>query len=201
LKLLIATHNKGKLKEYEELFSDLGLTLTDPLSEGLTVEVRETGRTFTENAVLKARTYAAASGLLTLADDSGLEVEALGGGPGVLSARYGGPEADDQTRFELLLRRLDGMPTEDRRAQFRCVIALASPDGAVRTTEGICRGIIALEPRGQHGFGYDPVFYIPDYGCTMAELPPEIKNQISHRAQAAMKMKAILAQISRDRSA
>ncbi|MFQ6058312.1 MAG: XTP/dITP diphosphatase [Anaerolineae bacterium] len=194
-KLLIATNNPGKLREYEELLADLPLALTRPGQEGIELEVEETGESFRENAVLKARAYARASGLLTLADDSGLEVDALGGEPGVLSSRYAGPEADDEERYRLLLRKLEGVPWEERAARFRCVIALATPQGEVWTAEGSCEGIIAFEPRGEHGFGYDPVFYFPQFGKTMAQLLPEVKNQISHRARAAQKARAILREL------
>lgn len=194
-RLLIATNNPGKLREYENLLADLPLTLTWPGQEGIELEVEETGESFRENAILKARAYARASGLLTLADDSGLEVDALGGEPGILSSRYAGPEADDEDRMRLLLRKLEGVPWEERTARFRCVIALATPQGEVWTTEGSCEGIIAFEPRGEHGFGYDPVFYLPQFGRTMAQLPPELKNRISHRARAAEKARAILREL------
>ncbi|HID86772.1 MAG TPA: XTP/dITP diphosphatase [Anaerolineae bacterium] len=194
-RLLIATNNPGKLREYENLLADLPLTLTWPGQEGIELEVEETGESFRENAILKARAYARASGLLTLADDSGLEVDALGGEPGILSSRYAGPEADDEDRMRLLLRKLEGVPWEERTARFRCVIALATPQGEVWTTEGSCEGIIAFEPRGEHGFGYDPVFYLPQFGKTMAQLPPELKNRISHRARAAEKARAILREL------
>ncbi|HIC93340.1 MAG TPA: non-canonical purine NTP pyrophosphatase, partial [Anaerolineae bacterium] len=156
-KLLIATNNPGKLREYEELLAGLPLELTSPAREGLSLEVAETGESFAENARLKAVAYARASGLLTLADDSGLEVDALSGRPGVHSARYAGEGADDEERYRLLLEEMRGVPWEKRTARFRCVIAIATPEGEVRTAEGTCEGIIAFEPRGEHGFGYDPV--------------------------------------------
>jgi XTP/dITP diphosphohydrolase len=183
-KLLVATNNPGKLREYAALLAGLPATLTTPAQEGLTFEVDETGETFAENATLKALAYARASGLLTLADDSGLEVDALDGAPGVYSARYAGPGAGDADRYRLLLRRLAGVPQERRAARFRCVVALATPAGEAQTAEGRCEGVIGFEPRGEHGFGYDPVFYLPERGQTMAELPPEVKNRISHRARA-----------------
>ena len=192
VKLLIATHNPGKVREYQEILAGLPLELTYPAQEGLHIEVAETGESFAENARLKAAAYARASGLLTLADDSGLEVDALGGEPGIHSARYAGRGASDEERYQLLLEKLQGVPWEERIARFRCVIAVATPDGQVHTAEGTCEGIIAFEPRGEHGFGYDPVFYFPEYGMTMAELPPEAKNKISHRARAAQKAREIL---------
>jgi len=185
MKLLIATHNPGKVKEYQALLAGLPLELTYPAQEGLDIEVTETGESFAENARLKAAAYARASGLLTLADDSGLEVDALGGEPGIHSARYAGNGASDEERYRLLLDKLPGVPWEERTARFRCVIAVATPAGQVHTAEGTCEGIIAFAPQGEHGFGYDPVFYFPEHGMTMAELPPETKNRISHRAKAA----------------
>lgn len=191
-KLLIATRNPGKLEEYRELFAALPLELTTLDREEIELEVEESGESFEENAVLKARTYARLSGLPTLADDSGLEVMALHGEPGVRSARYAGPGASDVDRYRLLLERLKDVPWEKRQARFRCVIAIATPEGALHTVQGQVTGYIAFEPRGQHGFGYDPVFYLPRFGKTMAELPPEVKNRISHRADAARKALPIL---------
>ncbi len=191
-KLLIATHNPGKLREYAALLDGLPLTLTTPTQEGLSLEVAETGETFAENAALKALAYARASGRLTLADDSGLEVDALDGAPGVYSARYAGPEASDADRYRLLLRRLADVPQERRTARFRCAVALATPQGDVQIADGTCEGVIGFAPRGAHGFGYDPVFYLPTHGQTMAELPPEVKNQLSHRAQAIRAARPLL---------
>jgi len=197
IKLLIATNNPGKVREYEALLRGLPLTLTCPAQEGIDIRVEETGSTFAENARLKAVAYARASGLLTLADDSGLEVDALGGEPGPRSARYAGPGASDENRYRLLLSGLEGVPWERRTARFRCVIAVATPQGEVRTAEGTCEGIIAFEPKGKHGFGYDPVFYVLEHGQTMAELGPEVKNRISHRARAAEGARRILQELLR----
>jgi len=194
-KLLIATNNPGKLKEYADLLAGLPVILTTPAHEGLLLEVDESGATFAENAILKARAYAKAGGLLTLADDSGLEVDALDGAPGVRSARYAGKGASDEDRYRLLLGHLVDVPEGRRTARFRCVVAIATPEGDVHTAEGRCEGVIGFEPRGRHGFGYDPVFYLPDRGQTMAELPPEVKNQISHRARAARAALPILQQL------
>lgn len=194
-KLLVATHNPGKVREYRALLADLPLEVTYLDAEGIAFEVEETGHTFEENAVLKARAYAAATGLLTWADDSGLEVDALGGEPGVRSARYGAPEVTgDEGRYRLLLSRLEGVPEAERTARFRCVVALAWPDGRAVTAEGTCEGRIALAPRGQHGFGYDPIFLVADYGYqrTMAELEPAAKNAVSHRGRAARAARALL---------
>lgn len=192
MKLLIATRNRGKKREYARLLQGLEVELIALDDLGVTKTIKEDGASYTENALLKARGYAAATGLLTLADDSGLEVDALDGAPGVLTARYAGEGATDEQRYSLLLEQLKDVPHEHRTARFRCVIALAWPDGRVEITEGVCEGRITREPRGEHGFGYDPVFYVPEYGCTMAELPPEIKNRISHRARAAAVASEIL---------
>lgn len=192
-KLLVATHNPGKAREYAQLLADLPLAVTWLDNVGVTEAVEETGTTFTENALLKARHYAAITGLLTWADDSGLEVAALGGRPGVYSARYGGPGLSDRQRYGVLLDALAGVPETQRAARFRCVVALAHPDGRTWTTEGAVEGRILTAPRGDNGFGYDPVFYVPDYAAAMAELPEVVKNQISHRAIAAAHARRVLA--------
>ncbi len=192
MKLLIATHNEGKKAEYSHLLAGLGFELTSLSELDLRSSVREDGTTYTENALLKARVYAAAAGLLTLADDSGLEVEALGGAPGVHSARYAGRGTSDEERCRLLLANMAEIPDDLRAAQFRCVIALAWPDGRTEISEGTCKGRITHEPRGENGFGYDPVFYVPEHDCTMAELPAEVKNRIGHRARAAAGAREIL---------
>ncbi len=184
MKILVATHNTGKLREYAELLADLPVEWVSLADVGIETEVKETGETFEENARLKASAYARQSGLLTLADDSGLEVEALGGAPGVQSARYAGPGASDRERYHLLLANLEGVPDENRQARFVCVITVATPEGSTISAEGFRGGYILREPRGEHGFGYDPVFWIPGYRVTMVELEPEMKNRISHRAQA-----------------
>jgi XTP/dITP diphosphohydrolase len=198
--LLLATNNRGKLAEYRELLSGCGFILVAPAEKGISIEVAETGATFAENAAIKAWALAATSGILTLADDSGLEVDALGGGPGVRSARYAGEKATDADRITLLLKNLDGVPHERRTARFRCVIAIADPVGGLRLADGSVEGVIAFAPRGSHGFGYDPVFLLPDRGFTMAELLPEEKNCISHRAVAAAQACEILRQIASKRA-
>lgn len=184
-KLLIATNNPGKLREYRALLADQRWELTWPQQEGMDLVVEETGSTYQENARLKAQAYTQASGLVALADDAGLEVEALGGEPGPYAARYAGASASDQERVRYLLEKLAGVPWEQRRAAFRCIIAVASPSGRVEYCQGECHGLIALEPRGADGFGYDPVFFLPKLGKTMAELSFEEKNWISHRGRAA----------------
>ena len=196
--LLIATTNRGKLKEYRAMLDALPFELLSLEDAGITLDVEETGETFEENAILKATTYAAMSGLLTLADDSGLEVDALGGEPGVRSARYAGEGATSRQRNELLLRNLAAKDGADRSARFRCVIAVASPDGGwVRTVEGSCEGTIAYEMKGETGFGYDPLFIVPEYGAHMAELTMEQKNHISHRGRAIEHAKPLLAEATR----
>lgn len=192
IKLLIATSNPAKLREYREMLRNLPLILTSLAQEGIDLVVEESGGSYAENAILKAKAYARASGLLTLADDSGLEVEALEWEPGIFSSRYAGPGATDEERNRFLLHRLQGIPWERRGARFRCTIAIATSEGEVQTVDGACEGIIAFKPRGTHGFGYDPIFYLPQRRCTIAELPPEIKNRISHRAHAAQEAKRIL---------
>lgn len=258
--LLIATRNPGKMREYRHLLQDIPFELVSLEDIGVSEEVEETGRTFAENASLKARTYSALGGLLTLADDSGLEVVALGGEPGVHSARYGEkflePSYDtslkpvaqkspqppfnkggqsgilgagsgvlsDQDRVRLLLRNLGGVPWSLRTARFRCVIAIATPSNSplvnegrgnllpsrnqpvdeqyqqggvdINLVEGSVAGMIQYEPMGEEGFGYDPVFYLPSYGLTMAQLPLEEKNRISHRANAAGKALKLLSTAS-----
>jgi XTP/dITP diphosphohydrolase len=194
-KLLIATNNRGKLAEYLELLKDLPFELTWPEKEGLKLKVEEKTGSYQENAIAKAVTWAKATGLITLADDSGLEVDALGGAPGPVSARYGGLETDRE-RYELLLKKMEGIPWPQRTARFRCVIAIAYPDGEVHTFEGVMEGLIALEPKGEHGFGYDPVFFLPELGKTVAQLTLEEKNRLSHRAQAARKARDFLLSLS-----
>jgi XTP/dITP diphosphohydrolase len=195
-KLLIATNNPGKVREYEELLESLPIEITFPRQEGVDLDVEETGSTFEENAEIKALAFAQATGLLTLADDSGLEVDALGGAPGVHSARYAGPGADDVDRYQKLLSELAGVPVGQRSARFRCVVAIVQPDGRVHTADGACEGQIGFEPRGEHGFGYDPIFLVDGYGGqTMAELDPEVKNRISHRGRAVEAAVPILARL------
>ena len=198
LKLLIATRNRGKLQEYRRLLADMPIEVTDLDELGIVEEVAETGDTFVENAIQKALTYARLSGLWTWADDSGLEVDALNGEPGVHSARFAGPDATEAERYRLLLQRMAHVPPGQRTARFRCVIAIATPEGHVEIAEGHCEGEIAFTPRGEHGFGYDPVFYLPDRHLTMAELSLEEKNRISHRARASQAARQILERMLAD---
>ena len=197
-KLLIATRNPGKAREFQRLFAGLPFELVDLPAAGITVEVNETGKTFEENARLKAAGYSKASGLLTLADDSGLEVDALGGEPGVMSARHGGPGLSDEDRVRVLLHNMKDIPGWKRQARFMAVLALAGPGvpGGSLTAEGVVEGAVAHEPIGKNGFGYDPVFWLKRRAKTMAELTPEEKDAVSHRGQAARKMAGALGRLA-----
>ena len=200
--LLVATRNPGKMREYRELLADYPGRLISLDDAGIPDEVEETGATFADNARLKAATYCRLSGCLTISDDSGLEVYALGGAPGVYSARYGGAAcSSDAERVELLLHYLDGVPWPRRIARFRCFTAIATPapdgDGdsespGIAIVVGSIAGMIQYAPQGANGFGYDPVFFLPSYGQTMAQLPVAEKNRISHRGDAARKARRIL---------
>ena len=185
MKLLIATRNAGKLRELINLLGDVPFELVSLNDVGIDDEVEETGETFEENAALKSEAYARLSGLPTLADDSGLEVDALGGEPGVRSARYAGEDASDSDRIAFLLRKLENVPQEQWSARFRCVIALSWPGEPTEFHPGACEGMIVPESRGSNGFGYDPVFLFPQMNRTMAELTTDEKNKISHRSIAA----------------
>lgn len=192
IRLLVATLNHGKQREFRALLADWPVQIVFPQEAGLNLDLVEQGSSFGEIAAQKALAYAQAAGLLTMADDSGLEVDALDGAPGIYTARYAGPGASDRDRYLKLLAALRDVPWEARTARFRAAIALAQPDGHVRVAEGICEGVIAMEPQGENGFGYDPVFYLPDRGCTMAQLDDELKNQISHRARAVRAARPLL---------
>ncbi|MBE0608484.1 MAG: RdgB/HAM1 family non-canonical purine NTP pyrophosphatase [Dehalococcoidia bacterium] len=184
-RILLATNNPGKVREFRRLLEPFGFVAVTPAELGITVEVEESGASYAENAVIKARAFAAAGGMIALADDSGIEVDALGGGPGMYSARYGGPGLDDRRRVEWLLSELAGVPEEQRTARYRAVVAVAFGEAGREpvTFEGIQEGRIGCEPRGERGFGYDPVFVLGD-GRTQAEASDEEKDRISHRAQA-----------------
>ena len=192
LKLLLATSNPGKIREYRFLMDGLGYQITTLAEEGIAKIVAESGDNYEQNARLKASTYAKLSQLTTLADDSGLEVDALNGEPGIKSARFAGESATDIEKVGLLLAKLNGVPWERRTAHFKCVISIASPRGRTEVCYGECHGMIAFEAKGENGFGYDPIFYLPEIGKTMAELPSEIKNQISHRARASQEARQVL---------
>lgn len=191
-KLLLATSNLAKVREYRSLLSGVPYELVTLAQEGIGDIAGEEAETLEENAILKATTYAARGQLLALADDSGLEVDALAGEPGARSARYAGRVASDRELIDYLLAKLEGVPWDKRAARFRCFIALARPGGEVELCCGECHGVISFEPRGEGGFGYDPIFYLPELGKTMAELPPGVKNQVSHRARAAQGARLVL---------
>ena len=195
-RLLLATNNAGKLAEYDVLLHGCGWDVVTPGDLGINTEIEETGETYEANATMKARCGLEASGLVTLADDSGIEIEAMGGKPGVRSARFLGEDAAYAERFAEIQRRLADVPRERRRARFRCVIAVADPrTGAVRTAEGEVFALIAETPAGERGFGYDPIFWVPQHSATMAELPEHQKNIISHRARAVAGASQILKEL------
>jgi len=194
-KLLLATSNPGKIREYRLLLDGLGYQITTLTEEGIAKIVTESGDNYEQNARLKAITYAKLGQLTTLADDSGLEVDALNGEPGVKSARFAGEAATDADKVSFLLAKLNGVPWERRTARFKCVIAIASPGDRAELCYGECHGMIAFEAKGENGFGYDPIFFLPEIGKTMAELPLEMKNQISHRARASQKARQVLQQL------
>ncbi|MBN1581554.1 MAG: RdgB/HAM1 family non-canonical purine NTP pyrophosphatase [Anaerolineae bacterium] len=192
VRLLVATANRGKQHEFQELLVDWPVDTIFPQDMGIDIDVEEIGDSFSEIAAQKAIVYAQAGDMLALADDSGLEVDALDGAPGIYTARYAGPDANDRDRYQKLLNELRDVPPAQRTACFRCAIALARPTGEVGIAEGTCKGIIGFEPKGTNGFGYDPVFYLPEYNCTMAQVGNEIKNRISHRARAVQAARVLL---------
>lgn len=192
--ILIATNNRGKLREVQEILAGLPVVLTTLDQFPDLPDAVEDADTFEGNAERKAIHYVRLTGLWTLADDSGLEVDALGGAPGVYSARYAGRQGDDAANNAKLIAKLADVPAGQRTARFKCAIALAGPEGTLATSHGTFEGLIVDDPRGSNGFGYDPHFFLPAFGMTAAQLPPEQKNQISHRAQA---LTAILPHIRR----
>lgn len=193
MELLVATGNSGKFREIEEFLRDTVTKLYSLEDFPGAPQVEEDGATFTENAVKKGQSAASATGKPVIADDSGLEVDRLGGRPGVYSARFAGEDAGDSENNSRLLRELALLPCDQRTAAFRCVIALCFPDGSCKTFTGALNGVILNEPRGTGGFGYDPLFLVPEYGLTLAELPLEVKNTISHRGKALARLKEYLA--------
>lgn len=197
MKLIAATNNQKKLKEIKAIMSDTEIELLTLKGAGLDIEIEETGSTFEENALIKARTVAKLSGLCALSDDSGLMVDALNGEPGVYSARYAGEGASDEDLIKKLLDNMKSVPDDKRSARFVSVIAFCTPKGEHFTVRGECHGEIIRKPIGAGGFGYDPVFYIKEYGKTFAELEPEIKNQISHRGNALKVLKTRMNEILR----
>lgn len=190
-KLVFATGNQGKVNEFRQMLGE-EYEIYSMKDLNLDINIVEDGKTFEENAVIKAKAVMEATGEMVLADDSGFEVDCLNKEPGIYSARYMGEDTPYSIKNQELLRRCEGVPEEKRDARFVCVIACAYPDGSVDTATGIIEGKIAHEPKGENGFGYDPIFFLPERGCTTGELPPEEKNQISHRGIAIRKMVKIL---------
>ena len=198
-RLLLATNNAGKVAEFRRLLDGCGWDLTTPADLDLRLEVDEDGDTYDANARKKALEFARASDLVTLADDSGIEIQAMGGEPGVRSARFLGPDASYPERFADIQRRLAGLRRDQWLARFVCVIAVADPaSGAIRTAEGEVRGMIADKAQGEGGFGYDPIFWLPQHSCTMAELPQRQKDIISHRGRAVAPARQILRELLHD---
>lgn len=187
--IIFATGNEGKLKEIRMVLADLDVTVLSMKEAGVYTEIIEDGATFEENAVIKARTIMHETGKLTLADDSGLEIDALNKEPGIYSARYLGENTSYHIKNQTLIERLADVPEEKRTARFVCAVAAAFPDGTVETVRAVMEGRIGYEEKGSNGFGYDPIFYLPDYGCTSAELPLTEKNKISHRGKALRMIK------------
>jgi XTP/dITP diphosphohydrolase len=190
--LIIASKNEGKVREFKEMLEPKGFKVLSLLDLNEAPDVEETGKTFDENAILKAETISNMLKKPVIADDSGLSIDALNGEPGVYSARYAGNEKNDEKNIEKVLEKLKGVPHEQRTARFQCVLALAIPGQKTITVEGVCEGIITKQPIGQNGFGYDPIFYVQEKGKTMAQLEKKEKNQISHRANALKKLEKII---------
>ena len=193
MRVVLASQNRHKLAEIQAILSQYDMELVLQSDLGIRIDVDETGTTFEENSELKARAVVEATGLPAIADDSGLCVDVLGGSPGIYSARYGAPECvTDRDRLNFLLKNMRGIRSEERTARFVCVITLLYPDGRKLVARGTCEGMIAFEPSGEDGFGYDPVFYLPSQGCTFAQMGAERKNQISHRANALLRLEQML---------
>lgn len=197
-KIIFATGNAGKMREIREILSGMDMEILSMKEAGIEAEIVEDGTTFEENAVIKAKAVAKClsqsavkehSGAIVMADDSGLEIDALNKEPGIYSARYMGEDTPYSVKNRSLIERLAGVPDEKRTARFVCAIAAAMPDGEMLTTQGVIEGRIDYEQKGDNGFGYDPIFYVPEFGCTTAQLTEEQKNQVSHRGKALMAMK------------
>lgn len=190
--MIFATGNQGKIKEIKAILGDIGEEIISMKEAGIDIDIVEDGSSFEENAVIKAKAVMQLTGQLVLADDSGLEVDALGGEPGIYSARYLGEDTSYEIKNRNIIERLEGVEGEARSARFVCVIAAAFPNGDVVTTRGTIEGVIAKEPAGENGFGYDPIVYVPEYKMTTGQMEPEAKNAISHRGKALCAMKKIL---------
>lgn len=188
-RIIFATGNKDKMKEIRMILSDLDVPVFSMKEAGVSADIEENGKTFVENAVIKATAVQKMTGDIVLADDSGLEIDFLNGEPGIYSARYMGEDTSYDIKNNAILERLKGVPEEQRTARFVCAIAAAMPDGSVLTSEGVMEGAIGHKIAGENGFGYDPIFYLPECGCTSAEISPEKKNELSHRGKALRKMR------------
>lgn len=193
-KIIFATGNQDKMKEIRMILENLGIVVSSMKEAGIDVDIVEDGTTFEENAMIKAEAIAKLTDAIVLADDSGLEIDYLNKEPGIYSARYAGTDTSYEIKNNLLLQRLEGVPDEKRTARFVCAIAAVFPDGSKETVRGTIEGRIGYEIAGEHGFGYDPIFYLPEYGCTTAELDPEKKNELSHRGKALRLMREIIEQ-------
>lgn len=190
--MIFATGNQGKIKEIKEILGDIGEEIISMKEAGIDIDIVEDGASFEENAIIKAKAVMELTGRLVLADDSGLEVDALNGEPGIYSARYLGEDTPYEIKNRNIIERLEGVEGADRSARFVCVIAAAFPDGEIVTTRGTVEGVIAKEPVGDNGFGYDPIVYVPEFGMTTGQMEPDAKNAISHRGKALTAMKKIL---------
>lgn len=191
-KIIFATSNEGKMKEVRMILQELNVPVLSMKEVGITAEIEENGSSFAENAKIKAQAIQKLHGAIVLADDSGLEIDYLDKAPGIYSARFMGEDTSYDIKNRAILEKLQGVPDEKRTARFVCVIAAALPDGRTVTSEGVMEGRIGYEIAGENGFGYDPIFYLPEFGCTSAEISPEQKNEISHRGKALVKMKELL---------
>ena len=197
-RIIFATGNEGKMKEIRMILADLGVPVLSMKEAGVSADIVEDGKTFEENAAIKAETIRDLTGAIVLADDSGLEIDYLGGEPGIYSARYMGEDTSYDIKNQNLLDRLEGVPDEKRTARFVCAICAALPDGRKLTTRGTIEGIIGHGISGENGFGYDPIFWLPGYGCSTAELSPEKKNELSHRGKALRAIKEQLREILKE---
>ncbi|NSW90859.1 MAG: XTP/dITP diphosphatase [Firmicutes bacterium] len=182
--LIVATKNKGKYQEIKEILADIPFNVISMGELNLDIDIEETGKTFEENALIKARKVCKLTGEIVIADDSGLEVDYLDGAPGIYSSRFGGENATDEEKNRKLLKMLEGVPFEKRKARFVCAIAVVYPEGKHFIVKGICDGYIGFKPEGNNGFGYDPLFYLPEYGMTTAQMEPKEKHKVSHRGKA-----------------
>ena len=193
-RIVFATGNAGKIKEIRMIMEDTGMEVVSMKDAGITADIDENGKTYEENALIKARAVAAFTNDIVMADDSGLEIDYLNKEPGIYSARYMGEDTSYHIKNASLIERLNGVPDEKRTARFVCAVAAAFPDGSVKTVRGTMEGRIGYEEKGENGFGYDPIFFLPECGCTSAELSPEKKNELSHRGEGLKKIRKILEQ-------